>query len=273
MVEKSFGTTFHRTFSFDRSIVSKILTYQNFSPLRINQKDLVKMLKIGTAKADAYPKYGVISGLLDSITNQPTIFGKQALIFDPLFQNISTQWIIQYHFCNPRSLAPIFWHKFVAERFILGRIFTRSELEDFIQEIYFLQEDALMIRRHILSTAHIFIKSYLDTEGLSQINLLKQFGEGNNYEIIGQPLTDPWVFGYALTHYKETIYPDKATLNIQDIIDSALARIFLLSPPEAEAMLEALRVEGFLEIHRTLPPYQVLLRKTGEFALQKVYGE
>lgn len=268
-MSEDFGATFHRTFSFSRNVISQILEYLSVNK-KLSKSNLIKDLKLGATYAEAYPRYSKMAGLIESNSDNLSKFGKLVSAYDSKIEDINTLWLIHYFFGTPYGLSPKYWKGFIADKFYNNGIFNRQDLNNLIGELYFQQEQKLITSKMTVASANVFLKSYIDNDGLGKLNILNKIDD-SLYEVTNNRLENALVFGFALSHYWQTVHPNATTLNISDITESSLAKLFFLSPAQAEALLEELRYNGFVEIHRTAPPYQVVLRKNGDWALEQLF--
>lgn len=277
----AFHETFKIEFSNIKSIIEYINNFSNDNGRPITNKELLSSGIIGKNKIKSFVPYSRGTGLINFGDLTLTTFGQHVLRTQSLF-DINTIWLCHYFMSAPQGPGPLFWSKAVNDYFISGKYFHSSDISEIISEIYFTDNEKMISESTLASTISIFLNSYLlsendvlvgSSDNFGKLNLITAYpGNDPTIEVTGQPMRDPFVFAVALSHYWQTVHPNMASLNISDITDSDLARIFFLSPAQAETLLEELRYEGFVEIHRTAPPYQVMLRKTGDWALEQLYG-
>lgn len=84
-----------------------------------------------------------------------------------------------------------------------------------------------------------------------------------------------WVFGLALLDFWRARYGfDRLTINLDDLsAPGGLRDIFLISGGRINQYLRRLQEEGYVEVYRLAPPYQVVLRRHDEAPLlEKLYA-
>lgn len=261
--------TFHRTFSFSRSSVTKVLYIAKKNP-GFKQSDLASNTDLGTIYQEAMPRYAKRAGLLDK-KNLLTLFGRYVAGFDPQMEKQSTQWLLHYHLSAPhRSMA--FWHYLVTQWFIPGNTFTAEQLTEDLAN--FLQRSAgkTPAPRSVRSTVTIFTGTYLKSDGLGRLGLLEKFEEGK-YHVPEVSPPSSWVLGYALADYWQAHYGERLTVNLDDLIGKNFAGLFLLGERGLTELLIELKQEGMIDLYRVARPYQVvLLQPNPEFALERLYN-
>ncbi|MDT8898281.1 DUF4007 family protein [Thermanaerothrix sp. 4228-RoL] len=260
--------TFHRTFSFSRSSVMKVLDIAQKNP-GFKQSDLAANTDLGTIYQEAMPRYAKRAGLLDE-KNQLTSFGRFVTEFDPYLEKMGTQWLLHYHLSAPHR-PTVFWHYLVTRWFIPGNTFTAKQLlEDLM---IFLQHNTgkTLSSRSVRSTVTIFIGTYLKSDGLKRLGLIEEF-EKDTYRVPQSPRPPTWALGYALADYWQAHYGERLTVNLDDLTGKNFAGLFLLGEEGLTELLIELKQEGMIDLHRIASPYQVvLLQSSLELALERLY--
>lgn len=99
---------------------------------------------------------------------------------------------------------------------------------------------------------------------------------GDGRYLVQEP--DPpsvWAFGLALLDYWRATYGEgRLTINLDDLsAPGALGDIFLIGGGRINRYLQQLADEGYVEVYRLAPPYQVVLRQTDPAPLlEKLYA-
>lgn len=260
--------TFHRTFSLSRSSVAKVVRLAQKQP-GFRLEDLAQSTDLGTIYLEAMPRYAFRSGLLDR-RNHLTTFGCLAVQSDAALEKPATQWLLHYHLAAPRG-PTAFWHHLVRKRLLPGNTFTADDLTADLT--VFLNETAgkAPVPRSIRSTVTVFIGTYTKTDGLGQLGLLIE-ATPNTYHVPAAGAPPLWAVGYALADYWHERYNERLTINLDDLIHSDFAAVFLLGEERLTELLIQLKQEGMLDLYRISRPYQiVLLQPSLEYALQKMY--
>lgn len=260
--------TFHRTFSFSRSSVSKIIRLALIQP-QFRQIALEKSTDLGTVYQEAMPRYAFRAGLLDKL-KQLTHFGNYVARRDPTLERLSTQWLLHYHLSAPHG-PTAFWHHLVCNRFIPGNAFSASDLITDLTEFLIEKTGKTIAPRSLRSTVTVFIGTYLKMDGLGDLGLLEVAAK-EFYRV--PPVESPplWALGYALADYWSAHYPGRLAINMDSLTQGDFAAIFLLGEERLTELLLQLKREGMIDLYRISRPYQVvLLQPSPEFALQKMY--
>jgi len=68
-------------------------------------------------------------------------------------------------------------------------------------------------------------------------------------------------------------YPKRLGIGIDVLLDSSFPKLFLIGKKRLVEVLEAMQEIGYVQLHRTAPPHQVvLIRQDTEGLLNKLYG-
>lgn len=262
-----FAISFHETFSLSRPSLAQIIGNAERSGT-LNRQFLVDT-SLGTNYQKAMPRYAFRAGLLDE-RNNLSIFGHFVVRLDPALEKPATQWLLHYHLAAPHR-PTAFWHYLVCKRFLPGNTFTADDLIADLTE--FLNDAAGKVPawRSIRSTVTIFTGTYTKMDGLGQLGLLTETVP-NTYHVPAVGVPPLWAVGYALAEYWRERYGERLTINLDDLIQSDFAAVFLLGEERLTEFLIQLKQEGMLDLYRISRPYQVvLLQPSLEYALQKIY--
>lgn len=272
------GVTFHRTFSLIRPAMTQVLSLSISMSKENNDDGLERkvirgLTNLGTIYVQAMPRYCFGAGLLES-DYSPTLFGKCAYKHDTLLGNISTQWLIHYYFSAPKGSNPLFWHELVTANFRGGNEFEKEDIEKQIKEFYLRTEGESLADRSASTTATIFLGTYTKPDGLGDLNLLQQV-EGNRYRVNDDLDSPPtWAVAYAILDFWKKNFPDRTTINLDELTEgNGIASIFMIGAGKVANILQKMQTEGFIDLYRVAPPYQVvLLRADMNAILEKIYA-
>ncbi len=273
--ELRLGVTFHRTFALVRSGVLQVLDLATSSPNKrsrcLSRETIRELSNLGTIYVEAMPRYAFGTGLLDS-QNCLTDFGLYAQRNDRLLERLPTLWLMHYFLSAPHGPGPAFWHELVVTRFRSGDEFTADEIAAQIGEFVAAREGRQLAARSARSTATVFLGTYTKEEGLGRLGILQLVG--NQRYRVQEPDPPPtWAFAYALLDYWRAQFGDLLTINLDTLYgERGLTALFLCGAGRLNMMLRAMQAEGYVDIYRVAPPYQVvLLRQESESLLQKLY--
>jgi hypothetical protein len=272
------GVTFHRTFSLNRPVMSQVLSLsiglslENKDESRLERKVIRELTNLGTIHVEAMPRYCFGAGLLES-NYSPTIFGKFLHEHDSLLTNLSTQWLLHYHFSTPIGSNPLFWHELVSVNFRGGNEFEKDDIEKQIQDFYLRMEGKPFSQESASRTATAFLGTYTKSDGLGGLNLLQQTQQ-NHYRVNDDLDSPPtWAVAYAIVDFWKKNFPDRQTINLDELTEgNSVANIFMIGAGKVANILQKMQVEGFVDLYRVAPPYQVvLLRPDLQAILEKIY--
>jgi len=270
--EKKLGITFHRTFSLVRSSVAKVVEMRGCQDSKFSRSSIREDTHLGSIYVEAMPRYAIGMGLLDS-DKKLSNFGRFASISDPHLEQLGTQWLMHYYMSASHGPGPAFWNQLVTTRFRSGEEFSTQDIAEQIAEFYQTIEGKPLAERSARVTATIFLGTYTKSDGLGRLELLQETSK-DNY-LVAEPQSPPvWAVGCALLDFWLAHYPNQVTANLNDLLaENGLTKLFLISRARLNALLERLQQEGFIDVYRLSPPYQVvLLNKNMEAYLEKLYG-
>jgi hypothetical protein len=275
---RKFGLTFHRTFSLVRPAVASVLGLAVEYAAASGEKTSLSLdairerTNLGSVYVEAMPRYARATGLLDDLLS-PTEFGALAHQQDPRLEQSDTQWLMHYHISAPHGTGPAFWHHFVKNRFRSGDAFTRDELSQQIAAFVEDVEARSVTARDANATATVFLGTYTKTDAFGGLCILEEAQDGL-YRVLEPESPSIWVLAYALLDFWEAHFPQQLTVNLNDLSGpDGLTSIFLIGVGRLNAVLRAMQEEGYVDVHRVAPPYQVvLLNRDRQSLLDRIYG-
>ncbi len=273
--KKRLGLTFHRTFSLMRSAVSQIIRAAEKVELnggkKLDLKSIKELSSLGSIYVEAMPRYARGAGLLNSL-NFLTQFGKYAAKYDPLLDQPGTQWLMHYHLSAQQGPGAPFWNDVASKRFYPGSTFSAEDIVEQIGNFIWKLEDKPPTERAVRSTVTIFLGTYTKPEGLGKLRLLEVLASGR-YRVCEPGPAPVWAVGYALLDFWDAYYPGRISIGLDTLQESGFPQLFMLGKSDLDDVLQTLQEARYVEIHRTAPPYQVvLLRQDREPLLEKLYG-
>lgn len=278
MVAGKLGTMFHESFSLSRESLRQVLSVVldngsvNFSRQEKRFDVLRYSTNLGTNYVKAMPKYAKGAGLLDD-SFEASLFGAMTYQKDRLMSLPSTLWLMHYHLSAPEGLGPLFWNELVTNNFRSGNEFGKDDVEKQIKDFYERTENEILANRSISSTATIFLGTYIKSDGLGGLNLLQQTQQ-NRYRV-NDDLDPPpsWAVAYAIINLWKKNFPDRQTINLDELTEgNSVANIFMIGAGKVANILQKMQAEGFVDLYRVAPPYQVvLLRPDLQAILEKIY--
>ena len=272
------GLTFHRSFSLVRPAITSILelavehAVASDTDKALTLDEIRQKTNLGTVYVEAMPRYAKATGLLgDSL--RPTDFGALAHEWDPLLERSGTQWLMHYHISSLYGTGPAFWHYLVADRFRSGNEFTRDDISQQLSSFVAQTEDRDLTSRDADATATIFLGTYTKSDALGPLEILDEARDG--YYRVLEPEAPPiWAMAYALLDFWGARFPQQITVNLNDLSGAnGLTSLFLVGAGRLNAVLRAMQEEGYVEVYRVAPPYQVLLlKKDRQALLERLYS-
>ena len=267
------GVTFHRTFPLNRPAIIQILRTSSAKKeaKKVSRIEFTENTTLGSIYLESMPRWGWGSGLL-TFEKSLTAFGKYSCEYDSLLDQPGTQWLMHYHLSAPHGPGPTFWHEAVTRLFYAGNIFTAEELAETIGNFIWQTENRILAKRSVQSTATIFLGTYLKPDGLNKIRLLEAT-ESGRYRVCEPNPAPIWAIACALVDYWQANYPGRLGIGLDMLSESPFIKLFLIGQSRLMEVLQAMQEAGYVEIHRTAPPYQVVLvRQDTEGLLNKLYG-
>jgi hypothetical protein len=277
METKRLGTIFHETFPLSRQSLFQIIKAIDNNPSIINLRQTEReslfqqQTSLGTRYIKAMPRYALGCGFINSHYVLSAL-GKYILLHDNLLDQTGTQWLMHYHLSAPHGPGAPFWHEVVSKRFYPGSVFSADDLVEQIGNFIWQTENKILSERAVRSTATVFTGTYTKPEGLGKLRLLEASDSGR-YRVC-EPASPPvWAIGYALLDFWEAQYSGRLSIGLDTLQESGFPGLFFMGKADLDEVLQVLQEARYLELHRTAPPYQVvLLQQDLEFLLQKIYG-
>lgn len=271
-------TNFHESFSLSRpaimQIIKAIKSFQNKSNINSKKvRDLCfeEQTSLGKNYIKSMPSYAKGCGLIN-FDYQLTLFGEYVLLNDVHLELLGTQWLLHYFMCTPLGPGPSFWQEIVFKYFFSNNIFSIDELVETIGNFIWNTENKILEKRGVRSSATILLGTYLKPEGLNKLHFLEST-ESGRYRVC-EPIHAPiWTIALAFVDFWEAQYPGRLGVGLDTLLESGFLKIFLIGKSDFIEVMEAMQEEGYVNIHRTAPPFQiVLLRQDKEGLLKKLYG-
>lgn len=179
---------------------------------------------------------------------------------------------MHYHLSAPQGPGPAFWHALISTLFYAGAYFKAEDIADAIGNFVWQSENRTLASRSVQSTATIFLGTYTKPEGLNKLRLLETT-ESGRYRVCEPTPAPTWAIAYALVDFWMANYPKRLGIGIDVLLDSSFPKLFLIGRKRLVEVLEAMQEIGYVQLHRTAPPHQVvLIRQDTEGLLNKLYG-
>ena len=111
--------------------------------------------------------------------------------------------------------------------------------------------------RTLKNASASFIGTYFRRDAFDALNLLRK--EGDHY-IVGEPEPPTVnVFAYCLADHWDAVWKERSTVDLREITSQdGPAAVLFLNSSEADYYLAELQEARLLEVHRGVPPYQVV---------------
>ena len=274
------NVAFHDSFPLSRLMMAQVLrefanvpNTVDLSPGPKRKVLLRETTQLGTRQVLSVSDYAFGGGLLDSRYHLSR-FGHQVLARDPLLETDANQWLVHYHLSAPHGPGHLFWHRLVTRFFRIGDEFSSDEVMAEISSVMRELKGKEIATSTIESTKTAFLSSYLNPDGLARLGVLQPTDQ-NGYLVQEPDPPSPWVFGLALLDYWRATYGEnRLTINLDDLsAPGALGDIFLIGGGRINRYLQQLADEGYVEVYRYAPPYQVVLRHSDPAPLlEKLYA-
>lgn len=271
------GTTFHRSFRLKRSALIQVLALASKmdaarQDVQCLDREIIRQsTNLGTVYVEAVPRYGVGCGLLDQ-GYCLTRFGHATVVNDPLLVHSDTLWLMHYFLSTRYGPGPMFWHDLVASRFRTGEEFSASDISAQIINSHKRVTGKPLTSNSASTSTTVFLGTYCEDDGFGRLGIL-QCNDHHEYRVLQPEPPSSWALGYALLDFWQAQFGDRLTVNLDSLYGSGgLSEIFLIGAGRFNMLLYDLQAEGYIDVFRVAPPYQiVLLRQDGESLLRKIY--
>ncbi len=271
-------TNFHESFSLSRPAIMQIIKAIKLSQNKIdfNSKKTREIYfgeqtTLGKNYIKSMPSYAKGCGLIN-FDYRLTPFGEYVLLNDVHLELLGTQWLLHYFMCTPLGPGPSFWQDIVFKYFFSTNIFSIDELVETIGNFIWKTENKILEKRGVRSSATILLGTYLKPEGLNKLHLLEST-ESGRYRVCEPNHAPIWAIALAFVDFWDAQYPGRLGVGLDTLLESDFLKIFLIGKSDFMEVMEAMQEEGYVSIHRTAPPFQiVLLKQDQEGLLKKIYG-
>lgn len=275
-LEKRLGPSFHRTFPFNRSAVSALLSlavrYEDEPGIRITKDVIKKETLLGVQYVEAMPRYAQASGLLNS-ENRLTPLGRRVAAHDVSLERRETLWMIHYHLARGDGLAPRFWGYLFEEVGQPGDSLERSKIASLIREVSQSQQTVLISDETAADAATVFLKTYSSGESLGGLAILQDDG-GGSYSVLETESPTSIVFALVVADYWAKNLRETTSAFIDEFNKAGgPAQVLLMGRGQVNHAMRELSGMGIATVQLTQPPYQFSpLWKTQDELLDRIYG-
>ena len=272
---EKFGPSFHRTFAFNRSAISTLLTlaakYEDDASTQITKDLIKKETSLGVQYIDAMPRYARAARLLDSV-NRLTPFGRQVVTHDILLERLETLWVIHYYLSRPEGLAPRFWSYLIEKLFRVGDKLERKRVSSLIQEVSDDQQAISVNENTAADASTIFLKTYTSEECLGKLSLLHDDGSGR-YSVADPSSPEPIVFALAVADFWRKNLSGTASVWIDAFSQAGgPAQILFMGRGDVNRAMRELMRMGLATVQLITPPFQFIpLWNSQEEILERLY--
>jgi hypothetical protein len=274
--EKRLGPSFHRTFPFNRSAVSALLSlavrYESEPEVRITKEVIKKETLLGIQYVEAMPRYAQAGGLLDS-ENRLTPLGRRVAAHDVSLERRETLWMIHYHLARRDGLAPRFWGYLFEEVVQPGDSLERGRITSLIREVSQSQQAVLISDETAAAAATVFLKTYSSGESLGGLSILQDDGSGC-YSVLETESPTSIVFALVVADYWAKNLRETTSAFIDEFNKAGgPAQVLLMGRGQVNHAMRELSRMGIATVQLTQPPYQFSpLWKNQDELLDQIYG-
>jgi hypothetical protein len=274
--KKRLGPSFHRTFAFNRSAVSALLSlaerYETQPGTKITKDVIRKETLLGIQYVEAMPRYAQAGGLLDS-NNRLTPLGLRVAKHDGSLERRETLWLIHYHLSRRDGLAPRFWGYLFEDIIKPGDSIERDRISTLIRAISQSQQAVSISDKTAADAATVFLKTYSSGQGLGGLSILQDDG-GGCYLVLEAESPPPLVFGLAVADYWSKSLRETTSVWIDEFNNiGGPAQVLLMGRGQVNHAMRELSRIGLATAQLNQPPYQFspLWRNQDEL-LDRIYS-
>jgi hypothetical protein len=274
--KKRMGPSFHRTFAFNRSAVSALLSlalrYESDTKFRITKDVVKKETLLGIQYVEAMPRYARAAGLLDS-DNRLTPLGGRVATDDISLERKETLWLIHYNLSRRDGLAPRFWGYLFEEIVHPGNRIGRDRVSTLIREISQSHQDVRILDSTANDAAAVFLKTYSSCESLGGLSVLQKDFVDGSYLVLKTEPSPALVFALVVADYWAKNLRDTASAWIDEFNKAGgPAQVLLMGLGDVNHAMRELSRMGLATVQLTQPPYQFSpLWKDRDELLDRIY--
>jgi uncharacterized protein DUF4007 len=274
--EKRLGPSFHRTFAFNRSAVSALLSlalrYESDPKVRITKDVVKKETLLGVQYVESMPRYARAAGLLDS-DNRLTPLGSRVATHDISLERKETLWLIHYNLSRRDGLAPRFWGYLFEEIVHPGDRIERDRVSTLIREISQSHQAVRISDSTAADAATVFLKTYSSCECLGGLSVLQKDSVDGSYLVLEPEPPPALVFGLVVADYWAKNLRDTTSAWIDEFNKAGgPAQVLLMGLGDVNHAMRELSRMGLATVQLTQPPYQFSpLWKNRDELLDRIY--
>ncbi len=225
---------------------------------------------LGTVYVEAMRRYATHAGLMDK-DDYPSPFGKFVFSNDAEFGEANTQWIMHYIMASSRFDCPAFWRNLVVHHMQVGNSFNTSAIADLTCSFDLATNNRNLKERTYTQSATAFVGTYSKEDAFGKLGLLKK--EGDQYIVQEPEPPSVNVFAYALADHWNAVWKDRSTVDLREVTrEDGPATLLFLNSSETDYYLAEMQEAELLDVHRRVPPYQVVrLWDSPQALLERLY--
>lgn len=275
MSSSRMALAFHESFALSLPSIAAVLRLSHQNSGLISSGTIRAQTSLGPNYVKAMPRYARACGLMEMGSYRLTPFGEAVCRHDPHLTHPATLWLMHYHLSAPHGPGPAFWSHLVTRCLPFGEEIAAGKLASEISRSVQDQGKTRPLQeRTVRSSATIFIGTYTKSDGLGSLGLLEECrGRGRSVRVADPQSPPPSALACALADYWSFHYGDQVTLRVSELAKAdGFARVMWMDPQRLDVALEALRLEGVLDLHRVAPPHQVVrLWSSNDELLARLY--
>lgn len=264
---------FHETFQPELPYLAKIidLASHNFSGSKLEISEL-SGIPTGKQKGKVEPhiKYASFMGLVDctvskgiySLSLSP--LGTEVFIQDKFLHEYLTHWLCHYGLSRPDLGAPQWYY--IVHKGHSG--FYKNNSSD-----YHLNKANALFGTNVNFAEMFGVVKRCYSEGfLSDINYLKWDDRAKFIEHSENPEL-LFVYAYVILDCWKRLFPKKSEITLTELIEQIeIGKIFNVSDPEIDSILDNLEFEGVLKLNRQLYPPTIVCTSNLDIIIPKLYN-
>lgn len=260
MRQQRVSTAFHETFALNLPAITAILSTVANATGAVTEIDIKAEGYLGNNYVKSMPKYSRACGLLQFGGFSPTEFGNAVVQHDISLSKKSTLWLMHYFLSSPGGPGPAYWRFAVTEIFRIGDVLNTVTVGQKISDFIETTTGERLKERTTKDAASVLLRTYAKNDALGKLGFLSEVDQKGGVYVVNEPeIPSPWVIGYALANYWESTFGDRTGVNLSDIAEKkGFMDIFHIGPGMLLSMLTEMQREGFLQIQRIAPPYQLV---------------
>lgn len=267
---------FYQNFNLTLDRLSSALRCVQSNP-QVSHIELAECMSVNRPIGEGFSAWLTHTGLTttqsggkgEALTYELTPFGQLAAQYDPLLNDLGTQWIIHYYLATDHIERSEAWLVFTNQFLTSGQRFSSDQFQAFFADVAGAE---VQNRSALAKDPQSVLYTYTKTQSLGQLGVLRK--DKQTYISTFPFFPHILVIGYILLDWWQRHYNQTDTLRFSQICheEGSLGRICQADASQVKQFVSELTNLGYLNYSETQhEPVNRLFRQSPHTLLEKYY--